>query len=87
MISEELLARFVALQPKAQRIYERTMQEEFRGWKPEGECWPTLEYGYDGDLRWHCGFRVRSDESTEWVLRAVSRAPGEAVQAMIEDLT
>lgn len=83
---EEMLARLVALQPVAQRVWEGNMREEFDDDWESSEVWPTLEYGYDGDPRWHCGFRYREDEATRWALRAVRRTPAEAVQAMLGDL-
>ncbi|MBK9711577.1 MAG: hypothetical protein IPO81_09675 [Kouleothrix sp.] len=86
---EELLARLIALQPKAQRIFEGNMREEF-GDVPDTAVWATLEYGYDGDPRWHCGFLYSSWTAigpvTRWALRAVRRTPAEAVQAMLDDI-
>jgi hypothetical protein len=84
---EDLLTRLVALQPKAQEIYEVTMREEVGddSWLPDERVWLSLEYN-GGDGRWHCGFRVRDDEATVWALRSVHRTPVGAAQAVIEDL-
>lgn len=87
---DELLARLIALQPQAQRIWEGTMREEFGDVPDTTAVWATLEYGYDGDPRWHCGYRYTAWTAIgpvpRWALRAVRRTPAEAVQAMLDDL-
>lgn len=90
-----LLVRLSTYQEKAQRIWEANMREEYgNDWKAEAPVWPTLEYAYDGDPRWHCGFRCRTFFETDqriitrdgWALRAVRRTPTDAVRAMLEDM-
>ncbi|HEU4327354.1 MAG TPA: hypothetical protein VFS21_29725 [Roseiflexaceae bacterium] len=84
----QLLELLASRQPIAQQIWERNMREE-RGddWEPyAGEVWLTLEFGFDGDPRWHCGFRARSQRGDVWALRSVRRTPEAAAAAMLENL-
>ncbi|HEU4327620.1 MAG TPA: hypothetical protein VFS21_31055 [Roseiflexaceae bacterium] len=85
----QLLEQLAVRQPVAQRIWERNMRERYgRSWEPyAGKVWLTLEFDYDDDPRWHCGFRAREEGGDVWALRAVRRSPEAAAAAMLEDLS
>lgn len=87
MTLEELLAELVALQPRAQRIWEGNMREGCGNDWHQRNVWPLLIHSYDDDPRWHCGFVYASlGGGMRWALRAVARTPAEAVRLMIKDL-
>jgi hypothetical protein len=90
---DHLLQQLAGMTERAQQIWE----EEYRA-DEDNEVDDDTVFDFDGEHRmwlgleqdvnglWACGWLMRPDEATEFVLAAHGRTPQAAAQALLEDI-
>lgn len=85
---ETLLLQLASMKEIAQQIVAAEYDDEYEpddfDWDGENRIWLGLEQSNDGG--WGCGWLMKPDEATEFVLEASGRTPVEAALALKEKM-
>jgi hypothetical protein len=82
---EMLLLRLVSMKERAQQFgaAEYPPDAEF-GWGRDHKLWLAMEQSDDGG--WGCGWLIKTEFASEFVLEANGRTPIEATLKLIEEM-
>lgn len=90
---DEVLSLLISKAKQAQQIIETKLRigeeldpDEELDFDGEHRIWLALEEDITAPhvvIAWACGWRMHTDESTVWMLKAVGRTPFDAAQALV----